>query len=203
MPQPGRNGAEMRLREEAPAGSSAATWAAGSFAEHRGPDEVLHRVVAEEGGEEHRDRRQVRDPCGRRPTGTPCARRARGRGRRQGRGEPDDHQGEEDPDREHLRRVLEGGVHAAPAPRCWGGRLFITPARFGEANDPVAEPVQEQEQGEGRVGEVDGQELQSATKLTACDRASRRWRTAARRSGPRACPETGPATRKPKVSGSM
>jgi hypothetical protein len=27
-----------------------------------------------------------------------------------------------------------------PAPRCWGGRLFITPARFGEAKAPIERP---------------------------------------------------------------
>jgi hypothetical protein len=27
-----------------------------------------------------------------------------------------------------------------PAPRCRGGRLFMTPARFGEANAPIDSP---------------------------------------------------------------
>ena len=27
-----------------------------------------------------------------------------------------------------------------PTPRCWGGRLFITPARFGAAKVPMASP---------------------------------------------------------------
>ena len=29
----------------------------------------------------------------------------------------------------------------APAPRCSAGRLFITPARFGEAKAPIASPI--------------------------------------------------------------
>ena len=28
----------------------------------------------------------------------------------------------------------------APTPRCWGGRLFITPARLGAAKAPMARP---------------------------------------------------------------
>ena len=28
-----------------------------------------------------------------------------------------------------------------PAPRCWGGRLFMTPARFGEPNEAMVSPV--------------------------------------------------------------
>ena len=51
-----------------------------------------------------------------------------------------DHQGEEDPDREHLGGVLEGGVHAGTGPPVLGGRLFITPARLGLANAPMARP---------------------------------------------------------------
>ncbi len=31
-------------------------------------------------------------------------------------------------------------VIPAPTPRCWGGRLFITPARLGEAKAPIASP---------------------------------------------------------------
>ena len=47
-----------------------------------------------------------------------------------------------------------------PAPRSAGGRLFMIPARLGDANRPIAESVQQQDQREGRVGEVDRQQLQ-------------------------------------------
>ena len=30
----------------------------------------------------------------------------------------------------------------APTPRCWRGRLFMTPARLGAANAPMARPLQ-------------------------------------------------------------
>ena len=30
---------------------------------------------------------------------------------------------------------------APPAPRCSGGRLLITAARFGEANSPIEAPI--------------------------------------------------------------
>ena len=61
--------------------------------------------------------------------------------RGQGGGEADDHEREEDADREHLGRVLEGRVHPRRRHRgARGGRLFITPARLGEAKAPIARP---------------------------------------------------------------
>src|ERR1022692_4779378 len=46
-----------------------------------------------------------------------------------------------------------------PTPRCSAGRLFITPARFGEPNDAMANPMRKRRRGEGPVGEVHRQEL--------------------------------------------
>ena len=122
---------------------------------------------------------------------------------RQRRREPDDHQREEDPDREHLRRVLEGLVHAGRRRRGRrAGRLFITPARFGEANAPIESPIRSRIAGELRVGEVDRQQLEQHERR-APTRACRRSRTAASRSGRRGSRRAGPASRNPSVSGSM
>ncbi len=38
----------------------------------------------------------------------------------------------------------------APAPRWSGGRLFITAARFGEANNPIARPLTSMSPAKGR-----------------------------------------------------
>ena len=49
-----------------------------------------------------------------------------------------------------------------PAPRCSGGRLFITPARFGEANAPIERPSRSRIAANSPVGEVDRQLLEQA-----------------------------------------
>jgi len=112
----------------------------GQRGEHVRVDQVLHRVVAEEGGEQDRHRREVADGLRR---GGRHAVDLEPRGERVGErhGEPDDHQREEDADREHLGGVLEGWFIAPPAPRCSGGRLLITAARFGDANRPMEAPI--------------------------------------------------------------
>ena len=78
--------------------------------------------------------------------GTPCAARpsCSASGRR--RGQPDDHQREEDADREHAGRVHEGREHAgARAALGAAAALFITPALLGDENRPMPMPVQEQD----------------------------------------------------------
>ena len=76
-------------------------------------EQVLDRVVAEEGGEQDRDRRQVGGVVRPSAAGTPCASSPLLSACGSVADEPDDHQREEDPDRDHLGRVLEGLVHAA------------------------------------------------------------------------------------------
>ena len=56
-------------------------------------------------------------------------------------GQPEDDQGEEDADGEHLGGVLEGRVHARPRAPVGAGRLFMTPVRFDEPNDDMHSPV--------------------------------------------------------------
>ena len=51
-----------------------------------------------------------------------------------------------------------------PAPRSSAGRLFITPARLGDANMPIEMPVSPRISGELGVAEV-GREEQSSPKL--------------------------------------
>ena len=80
--------------------------------EHAGRgQQVLHRVVAEQGREDRAHRRQVADLVRGRQRD---ALRGQATGQRagEGGGQPDDHQGEEDPDRQGHPRVLEGGPHA-------------------------------------------------------------------------------------------
>ena len=47
-----------------------------------------------------------------------------------------------------------------PAPRCCGGRLFITAARLGEANMPIETPISASTSANSQEGEVDRQQRQ-------------------------------------------
>ena len=109
---PVRNGPEISSREEAAPGHDRVA-VRRQRGKHVRPGQVLDRVVAEERGEQHRDRRRVPDTCAALAGSTPwacspadsvCGQRTR---------EPGDHQREEDPDRQNLSGVLEGLVHAA------------------------------------------------------------------------------------------
>ena len=109
--RPVRNGSAIRCGKKLRP-LSAAICCVRQVREHVRRDEVRDRVVAEERGEEHGDGRQVADLRGGRggdAVGLEAGAERVGEGRRQA----DDHQREEDPDREHLGRVLEGLVHAA------------------------------------------------------------------------------------------
>ena len=74
-----------------------------------------------------------------------------------------------------------------PTPRCFAGRLFITPARLGAANAPIASPFMHEDRGEHRVREVhrDEQQQQEGERR---DAASRRSRRVATRTGPKGFP---------------
>ncbi len=105
------------------------------------PEQLLHRVVAEERREQQPDRRQVRDARRRRRAARP-GRQARGRACpaacSRGRGSS-------------ARRRCRSRARApssgtwwpcpAPAPRRFGGRLFMIPAWFGEAKSPIPMPT--------------------------------------------------------------
>ena len=56
-------------------------------------------------------------------------------------GQPEDDQGEEDPDGQDLAEFWNVVFMPDPAPRCSGGRLLMTPARFGEPNEDMHRPV--------------------------------------------------------------
>ena len=200
--RPSRNGSVIRFGKKPRPVRAARSQARGCWSTC-GADEPLDRVVAEERREQHRHGRQVADlrapsaagtPCASRPAASVCGQRSR---------EPDDHQREEDPDREHLRRVLEGLVHARRrrrGPRA--GRLFITPARFGEANAPIERPIR------SRIAANTGYEKSigsssSSTNATAEREHPARREARASRSGRRGTRRAGPASRNPTVSGSM
>ena len=131
--------------------------------EHMGAQQVLDRVVAEERGEQARDRRQVA-PTGRRRAAARRGPSGRGRacaGRLAAR--PRIISVKKIADREHLGASSgRSSSCPPPAPRCSGGRLFITAARLGEANRPMPDAVQQQDQRERRVGEVDRQQSRAA-----------------------------------------
>ena len=81
----------------------------------------------------------------------------------QGRRQAEDHQREEDPDREHLRGVLEGLVHAAAGPAVAGAAgCSSPPARLGEANMPIEIPISSRIARELGVGEVGREQHQEA-----------------------------------------
>ena len=86
-----------------------------------------------------------------------------------------------------------------PTPRCWAGRLFITPARLGAANAPMARPFRSSSDPERRVVEVDGQEFEQdegeggGQHAAGGERPEPKWSERK--------PESGPAMRKPAVSG--
>ena len=108
MVRPWRNGPEMRVGEKGGRGNPAC-WA-GVKAVSVEPSRC-HRVVAQEGGKEHRDRRQI-GHLGRSRVRHALGCQAMGKGDGQAGGQPHDHDREEYPDRERHPGVLEGGAHA-------------------------------------------------------------------------------------------
>ncbi len=152
-----------------------------------GPSRRLDRVVAEERGEERRHGRQVRDPRrvgGRDAVGDEAVVERRG----QAGGEPDDHQREEDADREHgWPSSMNVASMPAPAPRWDGGRLFITPALFGEVKRPMPIPFSSRISANQTYEKLDRQHDQER-EAERRDQHPARSRTAARRSGRRGSP---------------
>jgi hypothetical protein len=114
---------------------SVTCWAWGSVDKHVRAQQLLHRVVPEQGGEQGGDRREGRDPVGRR--------------RRDAVGhQPVVEAGGQRADSPMIMRVKKMPMERTcaefmnvvfipePTPRCSAGRLFITPARLGEPNTP-------------------------------------------------------------------
>ena len=134
-------------------------------------EQLLHRVVAEEGGEQHADRGEVRDRRGR---GGRDALRGQpaGHGRREFARQAGHHQGEEDADRQHERGVLEGGDHAArrPAPVGRDRVHHLRPVRREE--QAGAEPVEGDDDRELPVGEVHRDEYQQQEARSGQQRAA-------------------------------
>src|ERR1700733_1857286 len=120
-------------------------------------EQLLHRVVAEERGEQHPDRRQVRDRRGR--AGRDALRgRAAEQRRRQLARQPDDHQREEDADRQHGRGVHERGDHAACGAALIGRHGVHHLGAVRRDEQAGAEAVERDEQRELPVDEVHRQE---------------------------------------------
>ena len=147
-------------------------------AEHVRADEVLDRVVAQEGGEQDRDRRQL-------PDGVRGARRdaigleARRQRVRQRRGEAEDHQREEDADRQDLRGVLERLVHRAARSAVLGRQAVHHGGAVGRREQPHGRPDQQEDRAEGGVGEVRRQQHQQPEADRREDHAGGRERARA------------------------
>ena len=194
--RPAWNGAADQAGEEAATGEHVPAGPAGRWARVWAPIRCCDRVVAEEGGEQGRDRRQMGDPVGHgrrhavgdQPVVAGCA--------GSDDDQADDHQGEEDPDREHLGRVLEGGVHPRTRAPVLRRQAVHHPGPVGRAERGHGQPGEEQQdgrrpsRGSRRAGARAGR---SRPRCRAC----RRWRRAGPRSGPTGCPTTGPAMRNP------
>ena len=186
--RPAWNGALIRPGKK-PRPVSACCWASGQLAQRVGADEVLDRVVAEEGGEQRGDRREVGDAvghAGRHAVGDQPVQQVLGKRRHQ----PDDHEGEEDPDGQHLGRVLEGGVHPRAGTPVLGRQAVHHPGPVGRAERGHGQPGEEEQRrrrpsrGSRRAGTRAGP---SRRRCRAC----RRWRTGGPRSGPTGCPTSG------------
>ncbi len=127
--------------------------------EHRRTEQLLDGVVAEERGEEHRDRREMRDTrC--HASGHALADQPGHEAHRQGGREPEDHQREEDTDREHLGGVLEGRVHARARAAVLGGQAVHHPGTVRRGEGAHREAVQQEQPREQGVGEVHRQQLE-------------------------------------------
>ena len=170
--------------------------------QHRSTQKMLHRVVPEKCGEQRRHRRKVGHPGG------GADRHALGHeavvhdGRAATRTARRSSSVKKIPMERTWAEFWKVEFIPEPAPRCWGGRLFITPARLGEPNEPIVSPMTAEDRPEDPVREVDREKLERQERCRGADHA-RPWRKAGRRNGPRGCPTMGPAIRKPAVSGSM
>ena len=124
-------------------------WAA-SARKHLGTDQVLDRVVAEEGGEEDRDRRRVGRPLGGggRDARGPASPSAIAAGRVAA--SPTISRVKKIPIESTWAEFWKVWFIPPPAPRSAGGRLFITAARLGEANIPIEIPLKNRISGEDR-----------------------------------------------------
>ena len=174
----------------------------GSCAEHLRAEQRLDRVVAEERGEQRCPPAAARPTCWAASAGTPCALRPGAERRGSDRGQAGDHQREEHADRQHHAGVQERRPHAGGRAALGGRARCSSPtAVFGAANRPEPDPVQRDQHRELPVGEVDRQQQQPEERRRRPAAARRRRRSAApNRSDSR--PASGPATRKPTVSGS-
>ena len=137
-----------QVREEGAAGERARGRAPRARPARALPSEVLDRVVAEEGGEQDRDRRRVRDALR-----DGAARRRAPRARRSSRAaacaaSPTIISVKKIPIEITWAEFWKVWFIPPPAPRSPGGRLFITAARLGEANMPHRHPDQQQDRGE-------------------------------------------------------
>jgi len=132
--------------------------------------QVLDRVVAEEGGEQDRHRRQRRHPCGGRVVDAVRLQpRLHGCGQR-GR-QADDHQREEDAHRQHLGRVLKGLVHAAAGAAVAGRQAVHDGGSVGRGEQPHRDAVQEQHHGERGIREVGRKQHQKREAERRADHA--------------------------------
>ena len=130
------------------------------MAEDLGPEQVLHRVRAQEGGEQGGHRGEVRHlvRCGLgHALGDQAVVQALGRSPMDSPTIISEKKMPMDSTCAEFWKVV---FIPEPAPRCSGGRLFMTPSRLGAPKAPMVRPMDEQQDAEGPVGEVDGQQLE-------------------------------------------
>ena len=89
----------------------------------------------------------------------------------------------------------------APTPRRSGGRLFMIPARLGEANSPMPIPFISRINANCQYSKLTGSSSSSTNESAATSMPPVANGRAPNRSDSQ--PEAGPAMRKPTVSGSM
>ena len=94
---------------------------------------------------------------------------AAGQRHREAGGQPGDHDREEHADRQRGAGVLEGRAHARGRAALAGRDAPHDRGGVGRGEHPAADPIQRDEQREGRVGEADRQQHQ-ADEAAAEDR---------------------------------
>ena len=163
-----------RHRDEA--GEEAATGERGllrrrEMAQDLRADQMLHRVVPQEGRKERGDGWEVGD-AGRLTVRDPVRDEAVIQAGRKRRGQSGDEQGEEDPDRKDLRRVHGGRGHARAGTAMFGRQAAHDRRPVRRSEHGHGQTGEQEDGAEDPVGEVDRQQLEEAEAEGGADHAA-------------------------------